>query len=112
LTGQVRAISEVTQAIASGDMTRKIEVHAEGEILLLKDTINDLVTRLDNWSMAVSRVAREVGVLGIMGGQAPIDGIAGRWKEVSCNAEKEDLWLSMLTEPEITTDVNTMVSNR
>lgn len=92
LTGQVRAISEVTQAIASGDMTRKIHVHAQGEILLLKSTINDMVDRLDNWSLAVKRVARDVGVDGVLGGQAQVDGIAGRWKE-------------------ITVDVNTMARN-
>jgi len=92
LTQQVRSISEVTQAIAVGDMTRKVHVHAQGEILLLKDTINDMVDRLDDWSRAVKRVAREVGVDGKMGGQAPIKGIAGRWKE-------------------ITLDVNTMAQN-
>ncbi|KAF1985570.1 putative histidine kinase NIK1p [Aulographum hederae CBS 113979] len=92
LTQQVRSISEVTQAIAQGDMSRKVHVHAQGEILLLKDTINDMVTRLDDWSLAVKRVAREVGVDGKMGGQAQVNGIGGRWKE-------------------ITLDVNTMAQN-
>ncbi|KAF2273423.1 uncharacterized protein EI97DRAFT_461086 [Westerdykella ornata] len=92
LTAQVRSISEVTQAIAKGDMSRRVHVDAEGEIRLLKDTINDMVTRLDDWSLAVKRVARDVGVDGKMGGQADVQGIDGRWKE-------------------ITTDVNTMAQN-
>ncbi|PVH97663.1 hypothetical protein DM02DRAFT_75795 [Periconia macrospinosa] len=92
LTLQVRSISEVTQAIAKGDMSRRVHVNAEGEIRLLKDTINDMVTRLDDWSLAVKRVARDVGVDGKMGGQADIHDIDGRWKE-------------------ITTDVNTMAQN-
>jgi osomolarity two-component system, sensor histidine kinase NIK1 len=92
LTSQVRSISDVTQAIARGDMTRRVHVEAKGEIQLLKDTINDMVARLDDWSLAVKRVARDVGVDGKMGGQANVDGIAGRWKE-------------------ITTDVNTMAQN-
>ncbi|KAL1302763.1 hypothetical protein AAFC00_003110 [Neodothiora populina] len=92
LTNQVRGISDVTQAIAHGDMTQRIKVHAQGEILLLKDTVNDMVARLDDWSLAVKRVARDVGVDGKMGGQANVEGIGGRWKE-------------------ITTDVNTMAQN-
>src|SRR5579871_306620 len=92
LTTQVRSISNVTQAIAKGDMSKRVEVHAQGEIALLKDTINDMVARLDDWSNAVKRVAREVGVEGIMGGQAEIEGITGRWRE-------------------ITTSVNTMAQN-
>ena len=92
LTGQVRSISDVTQAIARGDMSQRIKVHAQGEIQTLKDTINDMVTRLDAWSLAVKRVARDVGVDGKMGGQAEVEGIAGRWKE-------------------ITTDVNIMAQN-
>ena len=92
LTNQVRSISDVTQAIARGDMTRRIDVHARGEIQTLKDTINDMVTRLDAWSLAVKRVARDVGVDGKMGGQAEVKGITGRWNE-------------------ITSDVNTMAQN-
>ncbi|KAI0586013.1 Two-component osmosensing histidine kinase [Pyrenophora tritici-repentis] len=92
LTLQVRSISEVTQAIAKGDMSRRVHVDAEGEIRLLKDTVNDMVMRLDEWSLAVKRVARDVGVDGKMGGQADVRDIDGRWKE-------------------ITTDVNTMAQN-
>lgn len=64
-------------------MSKKIHVQASGEILVLKDTINDMVERLDNWSLAVKRVARDVGVDGKMGGQAPVEGITGRWKEIT-----------------------------
>lgn len=92
LTSQVRSISIVTQAIANGDMSQKIEVEADGEILILKETINDMVDRLSLFSDEVQRVAKDVGVDGKMGGQADVAGIGGRWKE-------------------ITTDVNTMAMN-
>lgn len=85
LTDQVRSISTVTQAIARGDMSQRINVEAQGEIQTLRDTINDMVTRLDAWSLAVKRVARDVGVDGKMGGQAEVSGIAGRWKEITAD---------------------------
>lgn len=83
LTSQVRAISNVTQAIARGDLSNKIEVHAQGEILTLKETINDMVGRLDQFAKELKRVARDVGVEGKMGGQANVDGIRGLWKEIT-----------------------------
>lgn len=92
LTFQVRSISSVTQAIASGDLSKKIQVHAQGEILTLKQTINDMVDRLANFARELKKVARDVGVDGKMGGQANVEGIQGRWKE-------------------ITEDVNTMAEN-
>ncbi|KAL2016417.1 hypothetical protein VTK56DRAFT_3538 [Thermocarpiscus australiensis] len=92
LTSQVRGISTVTQAIANGDMSRKIDVEAKGEILVLKETINNMVDRLSIFCNEVQRVAKDVGVDGIMGGQADVAGLKGRWKE-------------------ITTDVNTMANN-
>ncbi|EJT81539.1 sensor protein gacS [Gaeumannomyces tritici R3-111a-1] len=92
LTSQVRGISTVTQAIANGDMSRKIDVEAKGEILILKETINNMVDRLSIFCNEVQRVAKDVGVDGIMGGQADVAGLKGRWKE-------------------ITTDVNTMANN-
>lgn len=105
LTTQVRSISEVTQAIARGDMSRRVEVHAQGEIALLKDTINDMVERLDAWSLAVKQVAREVGVEGVMGGQANIEGIEGRWREisVSVNTMAQNLTSQVRAFGEITT---------
>jgi osomolarity two-component system sensor histidine kinase NIK1 len=105
LTTQVRSISDVTQAIARGDMSRRVEVHAKGEIALLKDTINDMVSRLDAWSRGVKQVAREVGVEGIMGGQANLEGIEGRWREitVSVNTMAQNLTSQVRAFGEITT---------
>lgn len=92
LTQQVRGISDVTQAIARGDLSQKIEVHAQGEVLKLKVTINDMVDQLDTFARELKRVARDVGVDGKMGGQASVNNVSGRWKE-------------------ITEDVNTMADN-
>lgn len=92
LTVQVRSISAVTQAIANGDMSQTIDVEANGEIQVLKETINNMVSRLSSFCYEVQRVAKDVGVDGKMGAQADIAGLNGRWKE-------------------ITTDVNTMASN-
>jgi osomolarity two-component system sensor histidine kinase NIK1 len=83
LTSQVRAISNVTQAIARGDLSTKIEVHAQGEILTLKETINDMVDGLDQFAKELKRVARDVGVGGKMGGQANVNGIRGLWKKIT-----------------------------
>ncbi|KAJ5601438.1 hypothetical protein N7510_010972 [Penicillium lagena] len=88
----MRSISDVTQAIAKGDLSKKIEVHAQGEILTLKVTINHMVGRLAKFATELKKVARDVGVDGKMGGQANVEGIAGTWKE-------------------ITEDVNTMAEN-
>jgi osomolarity two-component system sensor histidine kinase NIK1 len=86
-------------------MSRRVEVHAKGEIALLKDTINDMVARLDAWSLAVKQVAREVGVEGVMGGQANIEGIEGRWREisVSVNTMAQNLTSQVRAFGEITT---------
>ena len=92
LTDQVRSISDVTQAIAAGYLDKKIEVQAQGEILTLKVTINNMVDRLATFAHELRRVARDVGVNGKMGGQANVHDVSGRWKE-------------------ITEDVNTMAEN-
>ena len=92
LTEQVRSISHVTQAIAAGDLGKKIEVEAQGEILTLKETINNMVDRLAQFAYELRRVARDVGVNGKMGGQADVQDVSGRWRE-------------------ITEDVNTMAEN-
>ncbi|KAK4692155.1 osomolarity two-component system, sensor histidine kinase NIK1, partial [Lecanoromycetidae sp. Uapishka_2] len=83
LTQQVRGISEVTQAIARGDLSQKIEVDARGEVLKLKMTINNMVSQLDTFAREVKRVARDVGVDGKMGGQASVHNALGRWKEIT-----------------------------
>src|SRR5688572_29283297 len=85
LTGQVRNIAEVTTAVARGDLSRKITVDVKGEILELKDTINTMVDRLSSFASEVTRVAREVGTEGSLGGQATVKGVAGVWKDVTDN---------------------------
>ncbi len=83
LTGQVRNIAEVTTAVAKGDLSRKITVHVSGEILELKNTINTMVDQLNAFAGEVTRVAREVGTEGKLGGQADSKGVAGTWKDLT-----------------------------
>ena len=83
LTSQVRNIAEVTTAVASGDLTRKITVDARGEILELKSTVNTMVDQLSAFADEVTRVAREVGTDGILGGQARVPGVAGTWRDLT-----------------------------
>ncbi|MDP9043721.1 MAG: HAMP domain-containing protein [Pseudomonadota bacterium] len=85
LTGQVRNIAEVTTAVANGDLSKKITVTVRGEILELKDTINTMVDQLNAFAGEVSRVAREVGTEGKLGGQAAVPGVAGTWKDLTDN---------------------------
>jgi HAMP domain-containing protein/signal transduction histidine kinase/CheY-like chemotaxis protein len=85
LTGQVRNIAEVTTAVANGDLSKKITVNVKGEILELKDTINTLVDQLSSFASEVTRVAREVGTEGKLGGQAEVKGVAGVWKDLTDN---------------------------
>jgi HAMP domain-containing protein/signal transduction histidine kinase/CheY-like chemotaxis protein len=85
LTGQVRNIAEVTTAVASGDLSKKITVDVKGEILELKNTINTMVDQLNGFASEVSRVAREVGTEGKLGGQAQVPGVAGTWKDLTDN---------------------------
>jgi HAMP domain-containing protein len=83
LTQQVRNIAEVTTAVAKGDLTRKITVDVKGEILELKNTINTMVDQLNAFASEVTRVAREVGTEGKLGGQAAVKGVAGTWKDLT-----------------------------
>src|SRR3984885_12464126 len=83
LTGQVRNIAEVTTAVARGDLSRKITVDVKGEILQLKETINTMVDQLNAFASEVSRVAREVGTEGKLGGQAQVSGVGGTWKDLT-----------------------------
>ena len=85
LTGQVRNIAEVTTAVARGDLSRKITVDVKGEILELKNTINTMVDQLNGFAGEVTRVAREVGTEGKLGGQAQVPGVAGTWKDLTDN---------------------------
>jgi len=85
LTAQVRNIAEVTTAVARGDLSRKITVDVKGEILELKDTINTMVDQLNAFAAEVTRVAREVGTDGKLGGQATVQGVAGTWKDLTDN---------------------------
>jgi HAMP domain-containing protein len=85
LTGQVRNIAEVSTSIARGDLSRKITVDAKGEILQLKEAINTMVDQLNSFAAEVTRVAREVGTEGKLGGQAEVKGVSGVWKELTDN---------------------------
>jgi HAMP domain-containing protein/CheY-like chemotaxis protein/signal transduction histidine kinase len=107
LTGQVRNIAEVSTAIASGDLSKKITVNVSGEILLLKDTINTMVDQLNAFAGEVTRVAREVGSEGRLGGQASVPGVAGTWKDLtdSVNSMAGNLTGQVRNIAEVTTAV-------
>ena len=109
LTGQVRNIAEVTTAVANGDLSKKITVNVRGEILELKDTINTMVDQLSSFASEVTRVAREVGTEGKLGGQAEVKGVAGVWKDLTDNV---NLMTSNLTgQVRNIADVATSVAN-
>ncbi len=107
LTGQVRNIAEVATAIAGGDLSKKITVDVRGEILLLKETINTMVDQLRSFASEVTRVAREVGTDGRLGGQAVVPGVAGTWKDLtdSVNAMAGNLTAQVRNIAEVTTAV-------
>ncbi|WP_369185139.1 HAMP domain-containing protein [Streptomyces sp. Y1] len=88
LTSQVRNIAQVTTAVAEGDLTRKIDVDARGEILELKTTVNTMVDQLSSFADEVTRVAREVGTEGRLGGQARVEGVSGTWKRLTENVNE------------------------
>ncbi len=107
LTGQVRNIAEVSTAIANGDLSKKITVNVSGEILLLKETINTMVDQLNAFAGEVTRVAREVGTEGRLGGQANVPGVAGTWKDLtdSVNSMAGNLTAQVRNIAEVTTAV-------
>ncbi|MCU1335096.1 MAG: sensor hybrid histidine kinase [Bryobacterales bacterium] len=107
LTNQVRNIAEVTTAVAKGDLSRKITVSVQGEILELKDTINTMVDQLGSFASEVTRVAREVGTEGKLGGQAVVTGVAGTWKDLtdSVNSMASNLTSQVRNIAEVTTAV-------
>src|SRR5438067_123430 len=95
LTSQVRNIADVTTALANGDLSKKITVDVKGEILELKNTINTMLDQLNGFASEVTRVAREVGTEGKLGGQAQVKGVAGTWKDLTDNV---NLMAANLTE--------------
>ncbi|MFL5788276.1 MAG: HAMP domain-containing protein [Flavisolibacter sp.] len=107
LTTQVRSIAEVTTAVAKGDLSKKITVDAQGEILELKNTINTMVDQLNSFSSEVTRVALEVGTEGKLGGQAEVQGVAGTWKDLtdSVNGMASNLTGQVRNIAEVTTAV-------
>jgi HAMP domain-containing protein/signal transduction histidine kinase/CheY-like chemotaxis protein len=107
LTGQVRNIAEVTTAVANGDLSKKITVDVRGEILELKNTINTMVDQLNGFASEVTRVAREVGTEGELGGQAEVRGVAGTWKDLtdSVNAMATNLTSQVRNIADVTTAV-------
>jgi HAMP domain-containing protein/signal transduction histidine kinase/CheY-like chemotaxis protein len=107
LTGQVRNIAEVTTAVASGDLSKKITVDVKGEILELKNTINTMVDQLNSFASEVTRVAREVGTEGKLGGQARVVGVGGTWKDLTDNVNlmAENLTSQVRNIAEVTTAV-------
>ncbi len=107
LTGQVRNIAEVATAIASGDLSKKITVNVSGEILRLKETINTMVDQLNAFASEVTRVAREVGTDGRLGGQADVRGVAGTWKDLtdSVNSMASNLTTQVRNIAEVSTAI-------
>ncbi|HYW54691.1 MAG TPA: HAMP domain-containing protein, partial [Dongiaceae bacterium] len=107
LTSQVRNIAEVTTAVANGNLSKKITVEARGEILQLKETINTMVDQLNTFAAEVTRVAREVGSEGRLGGQADVRGVAGTWKDLtdSVNTMAGNLTSQVRNIAEVTTAV-------
>jgi HAMP domain-containing protein/CheY-like chemotaxis protein/signal transduction histidine kinase len=107
LTSQVRNIADVTTAVAKGDLSRKITAEAKGEILELKNTVNTMVDQLNGFAAEVTRVAREVGTEGILGGQANVPGVAGTWKDLtdSVNGMASNLTNQVRNIADVTTAV-------
>ncbi|MFC5067043.1 HAMP domain-containing protein [Flaviflagellibacter deserti] len=109
LTGQVRNIAEVTTAVATGDLSKKITVDVRGEILELKSTINTMVDQLNSFASEVTRVAREVGTEGKLGGQAQVEGVAGTWKDLTDNVN--GMAANLTGQVRNIADVTTAVAN-
>src|SRR5205814_570446 len=105
LTDQVRNIAQVTTAVARGDLSRKITVDVRGEILELKDTINTMVDQLNAFASEVTRVAREVGTEGKLGGQATVPGVAATWNDLtdSVNSMSSNLTAQVRNIAEVST---------
>ena len=109
LTSQVRNIAEVTTAVANGDLSRKITVQAKGEVAELADTINTMVVQLNAFAAEVTRVAREVGTEGRLGGQAKVEGVSGVWRDLTENVNT--LADNLSNQVRNIADVTTAVAN-
>ena len=109
LTAQVRNIADVTTAVARGDLSRKITVDVKGEILELKETINTMVDQLNAFASEVTRVAREVGTEGKLGGQAIVPGVGGTWKDLTDNVNS--MASNLTAQVRNIADVATAVAN-
>jgi HAMP domain-containing protein/CheY-like chemotaxis protein len=109
LTGQVRNIAEVTTAVAQGDLSKKITVDVRGEVLELKNTINTMVDQLSSFAAEVTRVAKEVGTEGILGGQATVQGVSGVWKDLTDNVNQ--LATTLTTQLRAIAEVSTAVTS-
>jgi HAMP domain-containing protein/CheY-like chemotaxis protein len=108
LTSQVRNIAEVTTAVARGDLSKKVTVDVRGEILELKDTVNTMVDQLSSFAAEVTRVAKEVGTEGKLGGQAEVSGVAGTWKDLTDNVNR--LAANLTTQVRAIAEVATAVT--
>src|SRR5207247_41008 len=108
LTGQVRNIAQVTTAVARGDLSRKITVDVQGEILELKNTVNTMVDQLSSFAAEVTRVAREVGTEGKLGGQAEVEDVSGTWRHLTENVNQ--LAQNLTTQVRAIADVATAVT--
>ena len=109
LTGQVRGIAEVVTAVATGDLSKKITIVVEGEMLELKSTINTMVDQLNSFASEVTRVAREVGTEGKLGGQAQVKGVGGTWKDLTDNVNM--MAANLTGQVRNIADVTTAVAN-
>ena len=109
LTGQVRNIADVATAVANGDLSKKITVDVKGEILELKNTLNTMVDQLNSFAGEVTRVAREVGTEGKLGGQAEVRGVAGTWKDLTDNVNS--MATNLTVQVRNIADVTTAVAN-
>jgi osomolarity two-component system sensor histidine kinase NIK1 len=113
LTNQVRSIAEVTKAVANGDLTKRVEVDVRGEILELKETVNGMTESLSVFADEVTRVAREVGTEGRLGGQANVTNVGGTWKVRPCICQETSFRLtcSFFSPQDLTDCVNVMAAN-
>src|SRR5690606_26102911 len=109
ITFQVRNIAEVSTAIASGDLSKKITVEVQGELLELKGTINTMVDQLSSFADEVSRVAKEVGSDGILGGTAEVAGVSGVWRELTENVN--GMAINLTNQVRNIADVTTAIAN-